>query len=330
MFDQIGGLGRIVRNKTVAVKLNLTGRTDVRQGYVPLGCAQWTHPDVIAATLHLMDRAGAARIRLLESPWNTAEALEEYMVSAEWDPGLFLSSAKRVEFENTNYLGKAKKYSRLMVPGKPLLFAGYDFNRSYEECDVLVSLAKLKESPAAGVTLSIKNLFGCLPATIYGDGAGKTEPSLLPQGGRGEIMHAGRRQPPGWQEVDPGSPREAGYRLPRIIVDIARARPIHLAVVDGIETITRSPTPRLHSKHLMPGLLIAGTNCVTVDTVSTALMGFDPMAGRGTHPFETRDNTMRLAEETGLGTCRLDNIEVIGDQIRDSVYPFRKYDPLKS
>jgi uncharacterized protein (DUF362 family) len=141
-------------------------------------------------------------------------------------------------------------------------------------------------------------------------------------------MHVGERQPPGWQEIDPKSPREAGYRLPRIIVDVARARPIHLAVIDGIETITRAPTPRVNTKHLKPGLLIAGTNCVTVDTVSTALMGHDPMADRGTHPFEIRDNTMRLAEAAGLGTRRLADIEVIGAQIKDAVYPFRKYDPL--
>ena len=32
------------------------------------------------------------------------------------------------------------------------------------------------------------------------------------------------------------------------------------------------------------------------------VMGFDPMADRGTPPFETCDNTLRLAEDAGLGT----------------------------
>ena len=32
MFDQIGGLGRLVKGKTVAVKLNLTGNPDIRLG----------------------------------------------------------------------------------------------------------------------------------------------------------------------------------------------------------------------------------------------------------------------------------------------------------
>lgn len=326
MFDQLGGLGRLVKGKTVAIKLNLTGRADSRIHHIPAGRAQWVHPDVIAATLHLLDRAGAHRVRLLESPWSSAEPLQEFMSWADWDPRMFTSAAKRVEFENTNFLGPARHYSRFQVPGGGYMFDGYDMNRAYEDCDVFVSLSKLKESPAAGVTLSIKNLFGCLPATIYGDGAGEKEPSKWPRGGRG-IMHSGSRNPPGWLEKQPSSPREPGYRIPRIIVDVARARPIHLAIIDGIETITRGPTPRRDTKHLKPGLLIAGTNCVTTDAVCTALMGYDPMTDRGTPPFETRDNTMRLAEEAGLGTRDLRRIEVAGASIASSVFDFRKADP---
>jgi len=59
MFDQLGGLGRLVKNKTVAIKLNLTGSPRYRMGYRPAELAQWTHPAVIAATVHLMGRAGA-------------------------------------------------------------------------------------------------------------------------------------------------------------------------------------------------------------------------------------------------------------------------------
>jgi uncharacterized protein (DUF362 family) len=326
MFDQLGGLGRLVKGKTVAIKLNLTGRADTRIAHVSAGCAQWVHPDVIAGTLHLMDRAGAHRIRLLESPWSTAEPLEEFMRWADWDPRLFSSAAKKVEFENTNFLGPAKNYSRFQVPGGGYMFDGYDMNHAYEDCDVFVSLAKLKESPAAGVTLAIKNLFGCLPVTIYGEGSTEKEPSKWPRGGRG-ILHIGNRQPSGWVEKDRTTPREAGYRIPRIIVDVAKARPIHFSVIDGIETITRGPTPRRDTKHLKPGLLIAGTNCVNTDAVCTALMGYDPMSDRGTPPFENRDNTMRLAEDAGLGTRDLRKIEVVGERIADSVFDFRKADP---
>ena len=39
MFDQLGGLGRLVAGKTVAVKLNLTGR-----GIFRMGMHRWSLP----------------------------------------------------------------------------------------------------------------------------------------------------------------------------------------------------------------------------------------------------------------------------------------------
>ena len=71
MFDDLGGLGRLVKGKTVAIKINLTGAPSYRVGYLPLGDTHYTNPQVIAATVHLMGKAGARRIRLLESPWST-------------------------------------------------------------------------------------------------------------------------------------------------------------------------------------------------------------------------------------------------------------------
>jgi hypothetical protein len=52
-------------------------------------------------------------------------------------------------------------------------------------------------------------------------------------------------------------------------------------------------------------------------------MGFDPQADRGTPPFEGRDNTLKLAESLGVGTCDLSRIEVVGTPIRDAVCRFR-------
>src|SRR6187549_3637605 len=82
LFDAIGGLGRIVNNKTVAIKVNLTGRPSERLGHSPAELAHWTHPRVIGMTLHSMNEAGARRIRILESPWSTTDPLEEYMMEA--------------------------------------------------------------------------------------------------------------------------------------------------------------------------------------------------------------------------------------------------------
>jgi hypothetical protein len=55
-----------------------------------------------------------------------------------------------------------------------------------------------------------------------------------------------------------------------------------------------------------------------------AVMGFDPMADRGTAPFETSDSTLRLAEELGVGTRDLSQIEVVGTPIKEAVFKFRE------
>jgi uncharacterized protein (DUF362 family) len=330
MFDQLGGLEGLVRGKTVAIKLNLTGLATARLGHMPPAITHWVHPQVIGATVHLLAKAGAQRIRLLESPWSTAEPLEEYMLQANWEPRDFLSAAPRVEFENTNYLGSGKKYSRFWVPGGGLMHKGYDLNHSYEDCDVFVSLAKLKEHGTTGVTLSMKNCFGITPCTIYGDGAPEDEPGLFPVGGRDASFHLGKRLPPksAPPPINPNASKDDGYRVPRVVADLVAARPIHLAIIDGIHTMTGGEGPwwtsaRARYHHVQPGLLIAGTNCVATDAVCMALMGFDPMADRGTPPFETCDSTLRLAEQLGVGTRDLNQIEVLGTPIAKARFNFR-------
>lgn len=207
MFDQLGGVGRLVKGKTVAIKLNLTGRPSYRLGYTPLEDAQWTHHRVIGATVHLLGKAGARRIRLLESPWSSADPVEEYILAANWDPQSLLTAAPNVEFENTNYLGRGKKYSRLRVPSGCYMFRAFDLNHSYEDCDVFVSLAKLKEHATAGVTLSMKNCFGITPCTIYGTGAG-TEIGLP------TVSRMSRRI---WTAGNPAIACFVSIRMPRLL-----------------------------------------------------------------------------------------------------------------
>jgi uncharacterized protein (DUF362 family) len=327
MFDQIGGLRKLVGGKTVAIKINVTGSSTDRFKGMTQGQTYWVHPQVVAATVHLLGQAGARRIRLLESPTSSKlHSLEEFVTQAGWRVSDFTSAAAGVEFENTNFAGASKKYTRLWVPGGGLLIKAYDLNRSYEDCDVFVSLAKLKEHSTAGLTGSMKNLFGITPTTIYGASAGRDEPSEEAGGARSPL-HDGSRQPSSsaLAEIDPKSPRDPGYRVPRVTVDLVAARPIHLSIIDGIETVAGGEGPWVQRMRAVPpGLLIAGTNCVTTDAVCAGLMGFDPMADRGTAPFENCDSTLRLAEERGIGTRDLKRIEVIGLPIAKGRIEFRK------
>jgi len=325
MFDQLGGLGRIVRNKTVTIKLNLTGSPGLRFQGKPLGVTHYTHPKLVFAMARVLNSAGARRIRFVESAWASGGPLEEHMLDAGWNVRALLTSVAGVELENTNNLGKGKKYSRLKVPGGGHLYPAYDLNHSFEDTDVFMSMAKLKDHETCGVTLSLKNCFGNSPSSIYGDSAGVDEPNENPTAGRGAIFHFGKRAPSksAPQEIDPNSSREAGYRVPRIVADLVAARPIDLTLIDGIESIAGGEGPWIKGVRLVqPGVLIAGTNPVTTDAVSTAVMGYNPRAQRGTKPFATCDNTMLLAEGHGIGTTDLSRIEVRGVSITDARFRF--------
>jgi hypothetical protein len=172
----------------------------------------------------------------------------------------------------------------------------------------------------------MKNCFGITPCTIYGEGAPEDEAGRVPLGGRSPI-HAGHRQPAKCSppERDPESPRDGGYRVPRCVADLVAARPVHLAIIDGIESQTNGEGINRNTRHVKPHLLVVGTNTVCVDAVGAAVMGFDPMADRGTAPFETCDSTLRLAEENGVGSRDLKRIEVIGARIADVVFDYRKH-----
>ena len=316
MFDQLGGLDKLVGGKTVAIKLNMTGPPSDKLNSMPNQMTHWVHPQVIGSLVALLGSAGAQRIRLLESAPIGAKPLEEFMIAAGWQPKDFASAATRVEFENTNFLGSGKEYARFMVPGGGLMYAGYDLNHSYRDTDVFVSLAKLKEHRTAGVTLSMKNCFGITPCTIYSHEAPEDEPSIVPLGYR-EPMHSGSRVPPKSAPQPVAQSTDPGFRVPRITADLVASRPIHLAVIDGVYTMTGGELPNqernwIH-RPVHPGLLIAGLNCVSTDAVATAIMGFDPMADRGTPPFEKCDSTLHLAEQLGVGSCDLNRIEVVGE-----------------
>jgi uncharacterized protein (DUF362 family) len=322
-------LGLLVKGKTVNIKINLTGNESTRQDHLPAGRTIWTNPKTVGGMIHLLDRAGARRIRVVEGAFVWPASLEEFMLKAGWDPNLLLRAAPRVELVNTNlpYRGK-KPYTRFPVPNGGLLFPAFDLNTAFAEADVLISMSKMKQHLTAGITLTIKNCFGNSPTTIYGDKVPEDEPAPVPYGGRNAIGHNGSRQPPKSSppEKDPSSPRQGGYRIPRFAADLAAAAPVHLALVEGIETIAGAELPRPgYTKFITPGVILAGTNAVTTDTVATAVMGFDPAADRGTAPFQNCDNTMRLAEQLGVGTCDLKQIEVIGVPIKDAVFRFQDH-----
>jgi uncharacterized protein (DUF362 family) len=244
------------------------------------------------------------------------------VAAAGWDVGALLA-VSGVELENTRNLGFGPQYARLPVPGGGRAFSYFDVNHSYAETDVLVSLGKMKEhATAAGITLSMKNLFGITPNSLYGTG-GAGEDKL---GYRGPIH--GKAE--GWVRLLPGEKpglenEVVGVRVPRTIVDEVLARPIHLAIVDGIRTVRGGEGWwNAGIAPIDPGVIVAGFNPVSTDAVAAAVMGFDPRAPHFTAPFETRENHLLLAEEAGIGTADLARIEVRGARVEEVRTPFRR------
>jgi uncharacterized protein (DUF362 family) len=326
LFDKLGGLSGLVKNKTVTVKLNLTGPPSTRLRGMQLGLTHYTHPRQASALASLLSRAGARRIRFVESAYATPAPLEEVLMNSGWNVRALRSAAPGLELVNTDAAGKAGRYVRFKVPNGATIFPSYMLHSVYDETDVFVSLAKLKQHVTCGVTLSMKNLFGMTPASIYGDDAGRDEPNENPRSGRVAVCHEGRRAPSkiAEPELNAHQSRVPEYRMPRVVTELVAARPIHLAIVDGIETMAGGEGPWVGAvgRPVKPGVVIAGLNPVSTDTVATAVMGFDPRVESGLGGLRGASNMLLLAERMGLGSAELRRIDVRGVKLADAVFPF--------
>ena len=321
-FDLLGGIGSLVKNKTVTIKLNLTGTDFSAYMRRPVGETYMTHYATALALGSLLFAAGARRVRFVESTQSKAE-LASTLDLADWDVKA-LEALGKVEFENTRNLGNGKNYAHLPVPRGGYMFSALDLNHSYADTDVMISLAKLKNHITAGVTLSMKNLFGLTPNSLYGDQAGNEDATA----GRGPLHN-----PSGFEKIRlPGlkegiTSTDPTWRVPRIVVDICAVRPIHLAIIDGITSMSGGEGPwckdAAELKFTQPGVLIAGLNPVSTDAVATAVMGYDnPRAVRGTKPFGFCDNHLLLAEQAGLGSADLAQIDVRGTPVAKAKYSY--------
>lgn len=319
-FDLVGGIGSVVKGKTVAIKINLTGTNFTEYMNRPVGETYMTHEAPARELVAALFRAGARRVRLLEST-QSKSSLENTLDLAGWDVKA-LNSLGNVEYENTRNLGLGKTYSTLKVPTGGLFFSSLEVNHSYADTDVMVSLCKLKNHITAGVTLSMKNMFGMTPNSLYGDEAGNENATA----GRGPLHNRNDKiKLPGIKEGITSN--EATWRVPRIIVDEIAARPIDIAVIDGITSMSGGEGPWCRDAGPLtftnPGVLIVGFNPVSTDAVGTAVMGYDdPRAIRGVKPFHFCDNHLLMAEQAGLGSADLAKVDVRGLPIEKVRYKY--------
>ena len=296
LIDGIGGLDDLIqRGPRVAIKVNLTGGTNSKPvpGVSPIESFA-SHPMVVRALGEALREAGARELFIVEAVYERASF-------SQWgyDEIAHALGATLVDLNNSH---PYSAFTRVPVGQNAFIYQDFTLHPLLEEIDTFVSVAKIKCHQIGGVTLSMKNLFGLAPLQLY------------------------RRDPKDtYRSTFHGDAEETGTRVPRIVVDMNRARPIHLALLDGIKTVEGGEGPWIESmRPIAPGVLIAGKQALATDAVATAVMGFDPRGNYPSAPFLHGDNHLNLAADLKLGTNRLEEIAVVGasiDQVRRQFKP---------
>lgn len=294
MLQQLGGLEDVIRpGARVTIKPNLTGNT-WSDAQLPAPSTELfaTHPAVVQALAELLIDAGAGKIRIVEG-------LGDEAIFRAWG---YEEIAPRI---NADLIDLCKPHPYQDFATFPVgtgrqIYDVFYLNAMLQETDVFISFAKMKCHSTTGVTLSIKNLIGLAPISLYRREKTQNHRSAFHES------------------------TVYDSRLPRVAVDLNLAVPVHLALVDGIKTVEAGAGPWDRGYNpVQPGLLIASKNPVATDAVSAALMGFEPDAPSGSSPFSYADNHLALAREAGLGTNRMNEIGVMGANIADVLVPFK-------
>jgi uncharacterized protein (DUF362 family) len=191
-----------------------------------------THPLVVRGAVEAFLHMGAARVIVAEGSGHNRDThlvLEESgMIDILHEDKIPFKDLNTGDWFITPNLGKFTKLSTLTFPA--LL----------KQVDWIVSMPKLKTHHWAGVTLSMKNMFGVMPGMFYG----------WPK----NILHV--------------------QGIERSILDINTTMKPHFAIVDGITGMEGDGPIMGTPKHA--GVIVLGRNPVSVDATCARIMGIDP------------------------------------------------------
>lgn len=228
-----GGLEGEIRRALTECRIDVRGRRVLlKPNLVEFSRATAinTHPLFVAAVREALLSMGAAEVRIGEGPghrrdtWTLAEEAG-YLETVPDFEDLFVD-LNRDDVEPAGDLGQ---WGPLWAP-KTVLAA-----------DLIVSLPKMKTHHWAGVTLSMKNLFGIVPGSLYG----------WPK----NVLHH--------------------YGIDRAIVKLAETFASKtIAIADGI--VGMEGNGPIQGQPREAGVIVAGTNLVAVDATCCRLMGIEP------------------------------------------------------
>jgi uncharacterized protein (DUF362 family) len=191
-----------------------------------------THPAVVRAAAEVFRGWGARRVLVAEGPGHCRDA---QLVLEQSGLGAVLDES-RLEFVDLNH------DDIVLVPNRSRWTAltHLALPSTLKQVDWIVSLPKMKTHHWAGVTLSMKNLFGVMPGIYYG----------WP---KNVLHHAG---------------------IGKSVLDINAAVKPHLAIVDGIIGMEGDGPIMGTPKHA--GVLVMGTSLPAVDATCARLMKIKP------------------------------------------------------
>lgn len=299
LIDQLGGLGDVVRSgDRVAIKTNLTGGTWVDDTLdQPSTELHITHPEVTRALVEAVLDAGASEVFIVEAIYDPGSW-------TQWGNAAIAEDFEQVKLINLNDPEPYDDFETVKVRNDWLVYDSFKMHPILHDVDAFMSIAKMKCHATAGITLSMKNIFGILPMASYRLSEKDTYRSEL---------H--------------GYGSQAMIRVPSIIMDLVRTRPIDFALIDGVKTCEGSEGPWTNDFNAKAAnTLVAGKNMVATDAVAAAVMGFDPAAASfAQEPFLHCLNHIQLASTLGLGSNNLDEIEIVGEVLEDLRTSFRPY-----
>lgn len=224
-MKELGLHRREVDGKSILLKPNLM-EPHAQRGHIT------THPYVVQATAEAFLSLGAAGVVIAEGSGNCHDV--HYVLE---ESGLHdILTRERLPFFDcnngpvhaVNNLGGLSSLENLWLP------------RLLLEVDMVVSVAKMKTHHWTGVTLSMKNLFGLMPGTIYG----------WPK----NVLHS--------VGIEPS------------ILDIVATVQPDFAIVDGI--VGMEGDGPILGNPISSGVMVMGRSAVAVDATCCRIMGVDP------------------------------------------------------
>jgi len=213
-----------LRDRSVLLKPNLVE-------YIA-GAEVNTNPVLVVAAAEAFLKLGARSVVVAEGPGHQRDT---HLVLAESGLGPQLRSQK-IAFIDLNRDELIRARLRANYTGLDHLW----LPRTVLASDFVVSMPKIKTHHWAGVTLSMKNMFGVVPGTKYG----------WPK----NVLH--------WKGIH------------RSILDICATVPVHFVIADGV--IAMEGNGPLHGTDRHLGKIVLADDPVAADFTCARLMGLDP------------------------------------------------------